>query len=146
MLADSGVALRRKDGSSSLTPPLLPETIEVFAPLSPTCLLISTPCAHYHPHEALTRKIAAKANTGTAAWCQDAIYRPPSMPWPTHLLLAETPLEVRPPQLSAAPAQHPPGPTAAHPDIQRLELRAILEQLSHTPTDQPPASGTGGGR
>ncbi|RMB83721.1 hypothetical protein [Streptomyces shenzhenensis] len=141
MLADSGVALRRKDGSSSLTPPLLPESIKVFAPLSPTCLLISTPRAHYHPHEALTRKIAAKANTGTAAWCQGAIYRPPSMPGPTQLLLAETPLEVRPPQLSAAPR---PAPRRLTPTFS--DWRAILEQLSHTPTDQPPASGTGGGR
>ncbi|MFI1303379.1 DUF4238 domain-containing protein [Streptomyces sioyaensis] len=144
VLADSGIALRRKDGTFGLTPPLLPETIEVFAPLSPTCLLISTPRAHYRPHQGLTRKIAAKANAGAAAWCQDAVYRPPSMPWPTHLPLAESPLEVRPPRLSAVPAQQPAGPAPTHPEIRRGELRAILEQLSHTPADQPPGSGTGG--
>ncbi|GES34751.1 DUF4238 domain-containing protein [Streptomyces angustmyceticus] len=144
VLADSGIALRRKDGTFGLTPPLLPETIEVFAPLSPTCLLISTPRAHYRPHRGLTRKIAAKANAGAAAWCQDAVYRPPSMPWPTHLPLAESPLEVRPPRLSAVPAQQPAGPAPTHPEIRRGELRAILEQLSHTPADQPPGSGTGG--
>ncbi|MFF3489529.1 hypothetical protein ACFYXC_40840 [Streptomyces sp. NPDC002701] len=43
VLSDSAVAPRRKDGTYGLSPPLLPETIEVFAPLSPTCLLISTP-------------------------------------------------------------------------------------------------------
>ncbi|MFI0772838.1 DUF4238 domain-containing protein [Streptomyces sp. NPDC021218] len=144
ILADSGVALRRKNGTFDLTPPLLPETIEVFAPLSPTCLLISTPRSHYRPYQGLTRKIAAKANAGTAAWCQEAVYRPPSMPWPIHLPLAETPLEVRSPQLSAVPAQQPPGPAPAHPRIHRGELRAILEQLSHAPADQPPVSGTGG--
>ncbi|MFD9114977.1 hypothetical protein [Streptomyces bottropensis] len=143
ILADSGVSLRRKDGTFGLTPPLLPETIEVFAPLSPTCLLISTPRAHYRPYQGLTRRIAAKANAGAAAWCQEAVYRPPSMPWPTHLLLAENPLEVRPPQLTAVPAQQLPGPAPAHPEIRRSELRAILEQLSHAPADQPPVSGIG---
>ncbi|MFJ3891108.1 hypothetical protein [Streptomyces rubrogriseus] len=129
VLADSGVALRHKDGTFGLTPPLLPETIEVFAPLSPTCLLISTSRAHYRPDQCLTRKIAAKANAGAAAWCQEAVYRPPSMPWPTHLRLA--PQEVRPPRLSAAPAQQPPGPAPTHPEIRHGELRAIVEQLSH---------------
>ena len=119
LLADSGVALRRKYGSFCLTPPLLPETIEVFAPLSPNCLLISTPRTHHRPHEGLTRKIAAKGNAGAVAWCQDAVYRLPSMPWPAHRLLAKTSLEVRPPRLSAVPAQHPPGPLAAHPEIHR---------------------------
>ncbi|WP_258056109.1 DUF4238 domain-containing protein [Streptomyces sp. Ru62] len=146
VLADSGVALRRKDGTVSLTPPLLPETIEVFAPLSPTCLLISTPRAHYRPEQGLTRKIAAKANAGAAAWCQDAVYRLPSMPWPAHLPLAETALEVRPPRLSAVPAQQPAGPAPAHPDIRRGELRTLLDQLSHAPADQLPGSGTDGGR
>ncbi|WP_415940083.1 DUF4238 domain-containing protein [Streptomyces sp. 039-1] len=135
LLPDSGVALRRKDGSFSLTPPLLPESIEVFAPLSPTCLLISTPRAHHRPHEGLTRKIAAKANVGAAAWCRDAVYRLPSMPWPTSLRLAEEPLKVRPPLLSAVPAQDSPGPTPSHPDIRRDDLRAILEQLVAIPTE-----------
>jgi hypothetical protein len=80
VLADSGVALRRKDGSFCLPPPLVPETVEVFAPLSPTCLLISTPRAHYRLSEGLTRKIASTANAGAAAWCQDAVYRLPSCP------------------------------------------------------------------
>lgn len=133
MLSDSGVALRRKDGSFTLTPPLLPQTIEVFAPLSPSCLLISTPRAHHRPHESLTRKIAARANAGAVAWCQDAVYRLPSMPWSAPLRLAETSLEVRPPRLSAVPAQHPPGPPAAHPEIRDDELRAILEQLAAAP-------------
>ncbi|MDN3272485.1 hypothetical protein [Streptomyces sp. MA15] len=146
VLADSGVALRRKDGTFGLTPPLLPETIEVFAPLSPTCLLISTPRAHYRAYQGLTRKIAAKANAGAAAWCQDAVYRPPSMSWPSRLELASTPLEVRPPRLSAAPAQHPPGPAPTHPEIGHEELRAIMEQLSHTPTDQRLLPSTHGGR
>lgn len=79
VLTDSGVALRRKDGSFCLTPTLLRETVEVCAPLSPTYLLISTPRAHYRPQQGLTRKIAVKANAGAAAWCQDAVYRLPSM-------------------------------------------------------------------
>ncbi|MGW5095478.1 hypothetical protein ACWEQ1_34120 [Streptomyces nodosus] len=33
----------------------------------------------------LTLKIAAKANAGATAWCQDTVYRPSSMPWPTYL-------------------------------------------------------------
>lgn len=135
LLGDSGVALRRKDGTFGITPPLLPERVEVFAPLSPTCLLISTPRAHYLPHQGLTRKIAAKANAGAAAWCQDAVYRLPSMSWPSRLRLTSAPLEVRPPRLTAAPTQ-PPGPAPAHPEIRDGELRAILEQLSHPPTDQ----------
>ncbi|MFD4613535.1 hypothetical protein ACFWOT_36850 [Streptomyces sp. NPDC058440] len=114
--------------------------------MSPTCLLISTARAHYRPYQGLTRKIAAKANAGAAAWCQDAVYRPPSMPWPTRLLLAETPLEVRPPRLSAAPAQQPPGPAPAHPEIGCGKLRAILEQLSRTPADQSPVSVPGAGK
>lgn len=146
VLADCGVVLRRKDGTFGITPPLLPETIEVFAPLSPTCLLISTPRAHYRPYQGLTRKIAAKANAGAAAWCQDAVYRLPSMSWPTHLPLASTPLEVRPPRLSAVPAQQSPSPAPAHPEIRRGELRAILEQLNRVPADQPPVSGTDGER
>ncbi|WP_406381574.1 hypothetical protein OHU25_01640 [Streptomyces sp. NBC_00117] len=137
LLADSGVALRRKYGSFCLTPPLLPEPIEVFAPLSPNCLLISTPRTHHRPHEGLTRKIAAKGNAGAVAWCQDAVYRLPSMPWPAHRLLAKTSLEVRPPRLSAVPAQHPPGPLAAHPEIHRDDLRAILEQLAAAHSDPP---------
>ncbi|MFC8360827.1 DUF4238 domain-containing protein [Streptomyces griseorubiginosus] len=144
VLSDSGVALRRKDGTFQLTPPLLPETIEVFAPLSPTCLLISTPRSHYRPREGLTRRIAAKANAGAAAWCQEAVYRLPSMPWPAHLLLAEAPLEVRQPQLSAVPAQQAPGPVPAHPEIRNGQLRALLEQLSQAPAEQPPVLQTGG--
>ncbi|MFI7300149.1 DUF4238 domain-containing protein [Streptomyces sp. NPDC050121] len=139
LLPDSGVALRHKDGTFSFTPPLLPGAVEVFAPLSPTCLLISTPRAHYRPHQGLTRKIAAKANAGAAAWCQDAVYRLPSMPWPARLRLAHTPLQVRPPHLSAAPAQQQSGRPPSHPEIRHSELRAILEQLSHTPAHQPPA-------
>lgn len=145
VLADSGVALRRRDGTFCLTPPLLPETVEAFAPLSPTCLLISAPRAHYRLRQGLTRKIAAKANAGAAAWCQDAVYRLPSMPWPT-LRLASTPLEVQPPRLSAAPAQQPHGPAPTHPVIRHGELRAIMEQLSRTPTDQHPVPATDGGR
>lgn len=137
VLSDSGVALRRKDGTFCLTPPLLPETIEVFAPLSPKCLLISTPRAHYRPEKGLTRKIAAKANTGAAAWCQDAVHRAPSMPWPVHLRLAGAPLQIPPPHLSATPTQQPPGPAPVHPDIRRTELRAILEQLTKDPVDPP---------
>ncbi|WP_331739831.1 DUF4238 domain-containing protein (plasmid) [Streptomyces sp. NBC_00015] len=137
MLSDSGVALRRKDGSFTLTPPLLPETIEVFAPLSPNCLLVSTPRAHHRPRKGLTRKIAARANAGAVAWCQDAVYRLPSMPWPAPLRLAETSLEVRPPRLSAVPAQHPPGPPAAHPEIRDADLRAILEQLAAVRSGPP---------
>ncbi|MET9717247.1 hypothetical protein TR631_37270 [Streptomyces rochei] len=132
VLADSRVALRRKDGSFCLTPPLLPEAVEVCAPLSPTCLLISTPRAHYRLRQGLTRKIASKANAGAAAWCQDAVYRLPSMSWPPRLGLAGAPLEVRPPRLTAVPAQQP-GPAPAHPEIRRNELRAILEQLTHAP-------------
>lgn len=143
VLGDSGVALRRKDGTFGLTPPLLPETVEVFAPLSPTCLLISTPRAHYRPQQGLTRKIAAKANAGAAAWCQDAVYRPPSMPWPARLQFPGTPLVVRPPRLTAAPTQQRPGPAPAHPEIRRSELRALLDQLTHTPADRPPVPGRG---
>ncbi|MFI0990543.1 DUF4238 domain-containing protein [Streptomyces exfoliatus] len=132
VLSDSGVILRRKDGSFSITPPLLPKAIEVFAPLSPSCLLISTPRAHYRAPEGLTRKIAAKANAGAAAWCQDAVYRLPSMPWPAHLRLPDTPLKVQPPQLSAQPAQHRTD-ASAHPEVRRHELRAILDQLTLTP-------------
>ncbi|WAU82612.1 DUF4238 domain-containing protein [Streptomyces sp. Qhu-G9] len=140
VLSDSAVALRRKDGTFGLTPPLLPETIEVFAPLSPTCLLISTPRTHHRVHQGLTRKIAAKANAGASAWCQKAVYRPPSMPWPARLQLSAAPLEVRAPRLSALPAQHPPGPEPAHPEIRRSELRTLLEQLSR---EQPPLSTPG---
>ncbi|WP_079168957.1 DUF4238 domain-containing protein [Streptomyces sp. CC77] len=133
VLSDSGVVLRRKDGSFSITPPLLPETIEVFAPLSPTCLLISTPRAHYRPQDGLTRKIAAKANAGAAAWFQDAVYRLESMPWPARLRLPDAPLSVQPPQLSARPAQRPAETMPAHREVRRRELRAILDQLSQTP-------------
>ncbi|MER6194954.1 DUF4238 domain-containing protein [Streptomyces cyaneofuscatus] len=138
VLGDSGVALRRKDGTFGLTPPLLPETVEVFAPLSPTCLLISTPRAHYRPQQGLTRRIAAKANAGAAAWSQDAVYRPPSMPWPARLQLPGAPLEVRPPQLTATATQQPPGPAPVHPEIRRSELRALLDQFTHTPAGRPP--------
>lgn len=137
MLPDSGVVLRRKDRSFSLTPPLLPKTIEVFAPLSPNCLLISTPRAHHRPRQGLTHKIATKVNAGAVAWCQDAVYRLPSMRWPASLRLAEDPLKVRPPRLSAVPAQHPPGPTPSHPDIRHDDLRAILEQLAAVRSEPP---------
>ncbi|GAB2804839.1 hypothetical protein GCM10027073_41920 [Streptomyces chlorus] len=143
VLADSGVALRRKDGAFCLTPPLLPETVEVFAPLSPTCLLISTPRAHYRPYQGLTRKIAAKANAGATAWCQDAVYRLTSMPWPARLRLNGIPLEVRPPRLTAVPTQQQPVPAPTHPEIRRSELRALLEQLTHASADQPPPPGKG---
>ncbi|GGW78431.1 hypothetical protein [Streptomyces galilaeus] len=118
VLADSGIALRRKDGTFGLTPPLLPETIEVFVPLSPTCLLISTTRAHHRPREGLTRKIAAKANAGAAAWCQDAVYRPPSIPWSTHLQLADTPLQVSRHgclPYPSSPPRDPPQRAARHP-------------------------------
>lgn len=143
VLGDSGVALRRKDGTFGLTPPLLPETVEVFAPLSPTCLLISTPRAHYRPQQGLTRRIAAKANAGAAGWCQDAVYRPSSMPWPSRLQLPGAPLVVRPPRLTAAPTQQQPGPAPAHPEMRRSELRDLLDQFTHTPAGQPPVPGRG---
>ncbi|MFI1308558.1 DUF4238 domain-containing protein [Streptomyces albidoflavus] len=133
VLGDSGVALRRKDGTFGLTPPLLPETVEVFAPLSPTCLLISTPRAHYRSQQGLTRRIAAKANAGAAAWCQKAVYRLPSMPWPARLQLPGAPLEVRPLRLTAAPTGQQQGPAPTHPEIRRGELRALLDQLTDTP-------------
>ncbi|CAM5330857.1 hypothetical protein SCHAM137S_02148 [Streptomyces chartreusis] len=138
MLADTGVALRRKDGTYSFTAPLLTETTELFAPLSPSCLLVSTPRSHYRPHGGLTRKIAIKANAGAAAWCQDAVYRLPSMPWPTSLMQGESALEVGPPRISAAPAHQSASPPA-HPEIRRAELRAILDQLSHVPADRSSA-------
>ncbi|MEU6935632.1 DUF4238 domain-containing protein [Streptomyces rubiginosohelvolus] len=143
VLGDSGVSLRRKDGTFGLTPPLLPETVEVFAPLSPTCLLISTPRAHYRPQQGLTRRIAAKTNAGTAAWCQDAVYRPPSLPWPSWLQLPGAPMVVRPPRLTAAPTQQPPGPAPVHPEIRRSKLRALLDQFTHAPAVRPPVPGRG---
>ncbi|MDX2628989.1 DUF4238 domain-containing protein, partial [Streptomyces scabiei] len=145
VLADSGVALRRRDGTFCLTPPLLSDTIEVFAPLSPRCLLISTTRAHYRARDGLTRKIAAKANAGAAAWCHDAVYRLPSMPRPARLRLADAPLKVRTPSLSAVPAQRPPGPTPAHPEIRHDDLRAILEQLSDASAYPPPFADPGTG-
>lgn len=138
VLADSGVALRRKDGTFGLTPPLLPETIEVFAPLSPTALLVSTPRSHYRPHKGLTSKIASKANAGAAAWCQEAVYRPPSMPWPDTLALADAPLQARAPHISVTPVQQTPGPAPTHPEIRHAELHAILQQLIGAPAAQPP--------
>ncbi|MFD3739026.1 hypothetical protein [Streptomyces sp. NPDC058629] len=138
VLGDSGVALRRKDGTFGLTAPVLPETFEVFAPLSPTCLLISTTRAHYPPQQGLTRRIAAKANSGAAAWCQDAAYRPPSMPWPFRLQLPGAPLVVRQPRLTATPTQQRLSPAPAHPEMRRSELRDLLDQFTHTPAGQPP--------
>ncbi len=145
VLADGGAALRRKDGTFCLTPPLLSDTIEVFAPLSSRCLLISTSRAHYRTRDGLTRKIAAKANAGAAAWCQDAVYRLPSMSWPARLQLADAPLKVRAPRLSAVPAQRPPGPAPAHPEIRHDDLRAILEQLSEASAYPPPFADPGTG-
>lgn len=170
VLGDNSVALRRKDGTFGLTPPLLPEAVEVFAPLSPTCLFISTTRAHYRPQQGLTRRIAAKANAGAAAWCQDAVYRPPSMPWPSRLQLPGAPLVIRQPRLTAAPtpaaaqpragpsrdapqrAAQPPGPV--HPHARRSaagpgtaprvegDLRG-LKNIHVRSCAKPPGGGTG---
>nr|WP_128806432.1 hypothetical protein [Streptomyces sp. Termitarium-T10T-6] len=104
-------------------------------------MLISTPRA-LPAAAGLTRRIAAKASAGTEAWCQHAVYRPHSMFWPSRLQLPATPLVVRPPRLTAAPTQQP-GPASAHPEIRRSELRALLDQLTHTPGGRPPIQGQG---
>ncbi|MFH8681162.1 DUF4238 domain-containing protein [Streptomyces lydicus] len=139
VIGDSGVVLRRKDGSHSITPPLLPETVQLFAPLSPCHLLISTTRSHYDARGRLTRRLAAKANAGAAAWCQDAVYRLPSMPWPAHLHLPDAPLQVAQPYLSASPAQS--APALQEPaQIRRPALRALLEQLSSERADAAPTA------
>lgn len=63
MLADSGVA-PRKDGTYSLTPPLLTETTELFAPLSPSCLLSPRPALTTGPTRASPARLPPRPTPG----------------------------------------------------------------------------------
>ncbi|QLH19339.1 DUF4238 domain-containing protein [Streptomyces sp. Rer75] len=131
VLSDSGVTVRRKDGTYSITPPLLPATAQLLAPVSPTHLLISAPPTTRYQHGRLTRRMAAKANRGAAAWCQEAVYRLPSMPWPPHLHLADAPLHIPAPRLAVTPSDGPAtSPAIEHLHVRHPGLRALLEQLS----------------
>ncbi|MEU9397621.1 DUF4238 domain-containing protein [Streptomyces sp. NPDC048324] len=140
MIGDSGVVLRRKDGTHDTTPPLLVATTQLLAPLSPRHLIISTTRSHYRPQAVLSPKLAAKVNTGAAAWCQEAVYRLPSMPWPSRLRIPETAPHVRAPNIIADPDDGQPARKPCHPEIRDPELKSILQQFNEASamgTDNP---------
>jgi len=122
VLSDSGVTVRRKDGTYSITPPLRPSTAQLLAPAPPTHLLLSAPPTTRYQHDQLTRRIAANANRGAAARCQEAVHRLPSMPRPPHLHLADTPLQTPAPHLTITPSDGPaPSTTTEHLHIRPME-------------------------
>ena len=122
VLSDSGVTVRRKDGTYSITPPLRPSTAQLLAS-APTHLLISAPPTTRYQHDQLTRRIAANANRGAAAWCQEAVHRLPSTPRPPHLHLADTPLQIPARPTSPSPPSDGPAPstTTEHLHIRPME-------------------------
>ncbi|MEV7254221.1 hypothetical protein [Streptomyces cyaneofuscatus] len=130
LVGDSGVVLRRRDGTYGTTPPLLSAGSQLLVPLSPQHLLISTTRSHYRPAAALTAKLAAKANTGAAHWCQEAVYGLPSMPWPASLRIPDSAPHIRAPVVLAR-ADNGAGPATKprHPDIQDPELRGVFQQF-----------------
>ncbi|MET9980307.1 hypothetical protein ACFYOI_36680 [Streptomyces microflavus] len=135
VVGDSGVVLRRRDGTYGITPPLLSAGSQLLVPLSPQHLLISTTRSHYRHEAALTAKLAAKANTGAAHWCQEAVYRLPSMPWPARLRIPDSAPHIKAPVvLARADDGAHPATKPRHPDVQDPELRSILEQFTETIT------------
>ncbi|MFJ3601057.1 DUF4238 domain-containing protein [Streptomyces sp. NPDC090126] len=146
VIGDSGVVLRRRDGTYGTTPPLLSAGSQLLVPLSPQHLLISTTRSHYQPEAALTATLAAKANTGAAHWCQEAVYRLPSMPWPARLRIPGAAPHIQAPVVHARTddGAHP-GTELRHPDVHDPELRSILQQFTGTATEAATGNSERGG-
>lgn len=125
VLGDTGVVVRRTSGTYSIVPPLLGPSTELYAPISPTHLLISTRTPGRYDDGVLTPTLARHANRGATAWCQDAVYRLPAMRWPRNLRLGPTPPFMPAPRIAAAPEgqrteTQPRRPVQNDPNLQRL--------------------------
>lgn len=130
ILGDTGVSVRRTSGTYSVVPPLLGPTTELFAPLSPTHLLLATPSPDRYRSQILTPALARQANKGAAAWCQKAVYRLPSMRWPRYLRLDALPRAVPAPRIAAAPAgRQGQGSGLRRPELNDPELLRLLQQF-----------------
>lgn len=137
ILGDIGIVIRRTSGTYSIAPPLLGAATELFAPVSPTHLLISTRTPERYQDGVLTAALARQANKGAAAWCQNAVYRLVSMRWPRYLRLAPEPPAIPAPRIAAAPStDRGQGSGARRPVLKDPELLTLLSQFSG------PASGT----
>lgn len=116
-------------GLTSIAPPLLGAATELFAPVSPTHLLISTRTPERYRGSALTPEIARPANKGAAAWCQSAVYRLPSMRWPRYLRLAPSPPLIPAPRIAPASPGTQEGDDAYRPVQNDPELLDLLKQF-----------------
>ncbi|MFF1659597.1 DUF4238 domain-containing protein [Streptomyces sp. NPDC058255] len=131
ILGDTGVVIRRTSGTYSIAPPLLGAATELFAPVSPTHLLISTRTPERYQDGVLTAALARQANKGAAAWCQNAVYRLTSMRSPRYLRLAPEPPAIPAPRIAAAPSTgRGQGSGARRPVLKDPELLALLSQFS----------------
>ncbi|MEV7211248.1 MULTISPECIES: DUF4238 domain-containing protein [unclassified Streptomyces] len=131
ILGDTGVVIRRTSGTYSIAPPLFGAATELFAPVSPTHLLISTRRPERYQDGVLTAALARQANKGAVAWCQNAVYRLTSMRSPRYLRLAPEPPVIPAPRIAAAPSTgREQGNGASRPVLQDPELLALLSQFS----------------
>ncbi|MFD8375328.1 DUF4238 domain-containing protein [Streptomyces sp. NPDC059688] len=134
VLGDTGVIIRRTSGTYSIRPPLLPAASEMFAPISPTHLLISTRTPQRYQDGVLTSALAQQANKGAASWCQAAVYRLPSMRWPRYLRLDPQPRRIPAPRIAPArPSTGQDEGPAYRPVLTDPALLRLWQQFGGTP-------------
>ncbi|MFD9099059.1 DUF4238 domain-containing protein [Streptomyces collinus] len=138
VLSDTGVIIRRSSGTYSINPPLLPAASELFGPISPTHLVISTRTPQRYQDGVLTFALARQANRGATAWCQAAVFRLPSMRWPRNLRLDAQPRRIPPPRIAPArPTTGQNGETAYRPVLTDPELLQLWQQFGGSPIEPP---------
>ncbi|MET8289893.1 DUF4238 domain-containing protein [Streptomyces sp. NPDC005132] len=130
VLGDTGVVVRRTSGTYSINPPLLGASTELYAPIAPTHLLISTRTPGRYGDGILTSALVRNANRGAAAWCQGAVYRLPTMRWPRNLRLGPTPPLMPPPRIAATPDGRRAGTPPQRPVQNDPRLQRLLSQFS----------------
>lgn len=118
----------------SSSPVLLPELHEVHMPITPSRLLTITPIQPLGTTPTdLTAEQTALVNQAIMRNCWDVLLRPPTMSWPTDLVLPRPRASIRQPRITVRANDGRPPTAPAFPPIVDAALAEALHILGGDP-------------
>ncbi|WP_162907407.1 DUF4238 domain-containing protein [Allorhizocola rhizosphaerae] len=121
---DSPVVAFDDQSDLPFTPIPLPDTYEIYLPVTPKVLLTVTPLPILGSSNGLSREHADLVNKAIGRTCSDVVLRSPGMDWPADLILLPEPTPLRSPLVTVtrgggAPASQRSWPTVIHSEFEK---------------------------